>query len=108
MFEDITIPLDVQQQTLLSNWAVKTAMVLDSVKNSESHARYYLKAECETFRTKHLIPDRTRIWIGRYSKSALGANGTDLRIFAPSDSSEIGLGSATTVMALLRRRCQLL
>src|SRR5246127_3833802 len=35
MFEDLTIPLDRQQQTLLSNWAVKTAMVLDSVKNPE-------------------------------------------------------------------------
>jgi hypothetical protein len=97
MFEDLALPLDVQQQTLLSNWAVKTAMVLDSVKNPESNARFYLKAECATFRLKRTIPDRIRIWIGRSSLSALGAYGTDLAIVSPH-SLKLGVGMATTVV----------
>ena len=97
MFEDLTIPLDRQQQTLLSNWAVKTAMVLDSVKNPESNARFYQKPECVTFRQRRIIPDRIRIWIGRSSLSALGAYGTDVAIITP-EGSPLGVGTATTIV----------
>jgi len=97
MFEDLTIPLDRQQQTLLSNWAVKTAMVLDSVKNPESNSRFYGKPECVTFRERRIIPDRIRIWIGRSSLSALGAYGTDVAIIT-SEGSPLGVGTATTIV----------
>jgi hypothetical protein len=97
MFEDLTIPLDRQQQTLLSNWAVKTSMVLDSIKNPESNSRFYRKPECVTFRERRIIPDRTRIWIGRSSLSALGAYGTDVTIFTPQ-GAPLGFGAATTIV----------
>jgi hypothetical protein len=97
MFEDLTIPLDAQQQTLLSNWAVKTAMVLDSIKNLNTNPQFYLKSDCVLFRQKRIIPDRVRIWIGRCSLSSLGAFGTDVAIVAP-DQSRIGIGTATTIV----------
>jgi hypothetical protein len=97
MFEDLTIPLDRQQQTLLSNWAVKTAMVLDSIKNPQSNSRFYRKPECVTFRERRIIPDRVRIWIGRSALSALGAYGTDVTIVTPQ-GSPLGVGTATTIV----------
>lgn len=97
MFDDLTIPLDRQQQTLLSNWAVKTAMVLDSMKNPQSNPRFYLKSDCVIFRERRIIPDRVRIWIGQYSMSALGAYGTDVAVVFP-DQSKVGIGTATTIV----------
>jgi hypothetical protein len=97
MFEDLTIPLDCQQQTLLSNWAVKTAMVLDSMKNTESNPRFYLKFDYVTFRERRIIPNRVCVWIGRYSVSGLGAYGTDVAIAFP-DQAKIGIGTATTIV----------
>ena len=98
MLEDLTIPLDREQQTVLSNWAVKTAMVLDSIKNPESNMRFYQKLQCVTFRERRVIPDRIRVWIGRSSLSALGAYGTDIIVITP-EGSPLGLGTATTVVA---------
>ncbi|SRR6266446_3354855 len=97
MFEDLTIPLDHQQQTVLSNWAVKTAMVLDSIKNTETNPHFYLKPETIIFRKQRIIPDRIRIWIGRCSLSSLGAFGTDLAVVGP-DQSRIGIATATTIV----------
>lgn len=97
MFQDLTIPLDRQQQTLLSNWAVKTAMVLDSMKNPDTNPRFYLKPDCVKFRRERIVPARVRIWIGRCSLSALGAYGTDVAIIFPDDS-KIGIGTATTIV----------
>lgn len=97
MLEDLTIPLDRQQQNMLSNWAVKTAMVFDSVKNPESNPRFYQKSECVAFRERRVIPDHVRIWIGRSSLSALGAYGTDVTILTPQ-SSPLGAGTATTIV----------
>jgi|SRR5208282_297739 len=97
MLQDLSTPLDVQQQTSLSTWAVKTAMVLDSVKDMQSNPMFYEKAECINMRLNHSIPDRTRIWIGRYSLSGLGAYGTDLGIVVP-DGTKIATGFATTIV----------
>jgi hypothetical protein len=97
MFEDLTIPLDRQQQTLLSNWAVKTAMVLDSIKNPDANPRFYEKPDCVIFRQRRIIPDRVRIWIGQYSRSSLGAYGTDVTIMSPA-GSKIGIGTAATIV----------
>jgi hypothetical protein len=46
MFADISIPLDVAQQTAVAAWAVKTAMVVDSVRGRVATNRFYRKEEC--------------------------------------------------------------
>ena len=98
LLQDIATPLDAEQQTSLSAWAVKTAMVLDSVKDQTTNPLFYEKAECVNMRASRVIPDRTRVWIGRCSISGLGAYGTDLGIVAP-DSRRVGMGMATTIVA---------
>ena len=96
--EDLTFQLDRQWQTLLSNWAVKTAMVLDSVKAPEVNAPYYSRPECMAFRQRRIVPKLTRVWVGRYSAGGLGAYGTDVAIGAREDLKRVGSGSATTVI----------
>jgi hypothetical protein len=83
MFNDIAIPLDVHQQTTVAAWAVKTAMVIDSVQGRDPANRFYRKSECEAMRSNHTIPDRTRIWIGRSVLSSLSAIGTHIGMFTP-------------------------
>jgi hypothetical protein len=96
MFENLTIPLDRQQQTLLSNWTVKTAMVLDSIKNLDTNPRFYTHDDCTAFRQRRIIPGRVRVWLGQYSGSSLGAYGTDVAIIFPAE--KIGIGTAATII----------
>ena len=97
LLRDIAAPLNFEQQTFLAAWAVKTAMVLDSVKNLESNPLFYEKTECIQMRLDHTIPARTRIWIGRSSLSSLGAYGTDVAIVSP-ELRKLGMGMATTIV----------
>ena len=94
LMQDISAPLDTSQQSLLSAWAVKTAMVLDST-NPRERQSFYEKAECEKLRLSSTIPDRTRVWIGRSSLNGLHADGTDVGIVTP-DGTMIAKGNATT------------
>lgn len=96
--EDLTFQLDRQWQTLLSNWTLKTAMVMDSIKNPEANTRYYQRADCLAFRQRRTIPELTRIWIGRSSLAGLGAYGTDVTIVSPDSTKRIGNGTATTII----------
>lgn len=96
LMQDVAAPLDPSQQSLLSRWALKTAMVLDST-NTRARSLFYQRSECENLRLNSTIPDRTRVWIGRSSLNSLHADGTDVVIQAP-DGTKIGLGNATTLI----------
>lgn len=61
LMQDLAAPLDPAQQTLLSTWAVKTAMVLDST-NTRNRKLFYERTECENLRLTSTIPDRTTVW----------------------------------------------
>lgn len=94
LMQDIAAPLDSAQQALVSRWALKTAMVLDST-NTRTRNQFYDRTECESLRTNSSIPDRTRVWIGRSSLDGLHADGTDARIQRP-DGTKIGVLNAAT------------
>jgi hypothetical protein len=96
LMQDIATPLDVLQQSALAAWAIKTAMVLDSVKGRKKPL-FYHRSECVALRQNRKIPERSRIWIGRSSVSGLGAYGTDLAIYPP-DTPKLLIGCATTVI----------
>jgi hypothetical protein len=96
LMQDIPAPLDASQQSLLAVWAIKTAMVLDSVKGRKK-SLFYQRSECVAMREHHKVPERTRIWIGRSSVGGLGAYGTDLAIILP-DMLKVGVGCATTII----------
>lgn len=97
-FQDISTPLDEMQQQSVSVWTVKTAMVFDSIKGRESGKRFYRRADCVNMRISRTVPDRTRIWLGRYSVSSLGVFGTDLQIVSPIDGSHLATGIAVTII----------
>lgn len=96
LMQDIAAPLDPSQQSLLSTWALKTAMVLDST-NTRARSVFYERSECEKLRLSSTIPDRTRVWIGRSTLNGLHADGTDVAIQTP-DGTKIAIGNATTLI----------
>lgn len=96
LMQDVAAPLDPSQQTLLSRWALKTAMVLNST-NTRKRSSFYDRAECENLRSSAAIPDRARVWIGRCSLDCLHADGTDVAIIGP-DRQRIAIGNAATVI----------
>ena len=96
LMQDISAPLDASQQASLAAWALKTAMVLDSVSRRGRNF-FYERSECEMFRVSSTIPERTNIWIGRSSVNSLGAFGTDFWIFVP-DKTKVARGCATTII----------
>ena len=97
MFDDEAIILDRSQQELVAAWGSKTAMVLDSTRPRADENRGYQKAECVAMREHLIIPDRTRIWIGRLDSSHLNATGTDFSIVDKAD--RIGTGIGGTIVA---------
>jgi hypothetical protein len=97
LLHDISAPLDAAQQSLLSAWTMKTAMVFDSV-NRRTRTSFYERDECKNLRLTRSIPDRVHIWMGRSSISTgLAAIGTDLSIVM-SDGLQVGMGCATTLV----------
>lgn len=89
--------IDIGRQRLLTEWAVKTAMVSDSVNNRQVGDKFYTKNECVAMRVSRAIPQRTRIWIGGLTESHLGAIGTDFTLLNGS-LSRIGRGIANTIV----------
>lgn len=83
LMKDFAMPLDSSQQTLLSVWAVKTAMVLDFV-NAKGRGRFYTRGECEGLRLSRTIPTQTYVWIGAYSRKGFSADGTILSLDFPN------------------------
>jgi hypothetical protein len=96
LVQDISTPLDDSQQSLLTAWALKTAMVTDST-NKTTRNLFYEKSEREKLRANYTIPERTKVWIGRASRSSLAAIGTDVWIdLAPTP--KVAKSSVTTIV----------
>jgi len=81
LLNDLSLPLDTSQQTSLARWTLKTAMVLDAVTKERN--RFYTRTECENLHLNSVIPDRTTIWVGRYYRSHLSLDGTEVWIDLP-------------------------
>jgi hypothetical protein len=83
MLNDIAITLDRQQQTSVSQWVIKTAMMLDSTRPKAGSPRFYQKNQCVLLRENLTIPANTGIWIGRIETKHLLGLGTDYRTLRP-------------------------
>ncbi len=83
MFQDLHIPLDRQQQESVSVWALKTAMILDSVQGRKAASRFYRSDECKNLRIHRAIPSRTLVVIARVSASLLIAKGYKFDRYPP-------------------------
>jgi hypothetical protein len=69
LVNDISMTLDAGQQRLLALWAVKTAMVIEGVKQAKNH--FYSAAQRSVFRTTLVPPEDTTVWLGRCVQSNL-------------------------------------
>jgi hypothetical protein len=98
MMQNQPTVIDPGRQRLLTEWAVKTAMVLESIKPRLGNEKFYTEAERVNMRLTRQIPERTRIWIGALTEAHLGSFGTDLAIFGNNGSTRIGTGIASTIV----------
>ena len=104
LVQDLTVPLDVSQQELISVWAVKTIMVLESA--DASRTLFYTQTERDNMRINEKalgpaltsVPGLTSIWIGRYFGNSLHAGGTDFKIDPSHVIPEGGNGSVGTII----------
>ena len=92
------MPLDGAQQRLVSAWALKTAMISDSMKGRNAPNQFYRRDERLDLRISQSIPARTLAWVGRIEGMHLGDFGTDIALFDPQ-RQRIGKGSVATIVA---------
>jgi hypothetical protein len=99
MFQDVALQLDRDQQTLVSRWVAKTAMMFDSARPKQGGIRYYIGAESSAFRATFAIPPRTRIWLGRLDTKHLHAGGTDFLYKTQNTDLPMVLQTIFTIVA---------
>lgn len=62
---DLSIRLDEKQQEIISRWAFKTSMVMESMARTQE-GPFYSDEECRQLRVGSSLPFRSLIWLGRY------------------------------------------
>lgn len=97
MLQNIPLTIDPGGMKILTQWAVKTAMVQDSIKPRIGNENFYTREERVAMREKLQIPARTRVWIGALDEFHLGSHGTDFTILANGGNTRIGTGCANTI-----------
>ena len=100
MLEDKPTSLDVPQQLTIAAWALKTAMVLDAAVRAQDGKvlNYYSPIERHNLRRSSTIPSRTRVWLGRFAGSGLGAWTSRLMGSYPNEPSQYPLHATTILM----------
>lgn len=78
LLQDLSTPLDQDQQRDLALWAMKTAMVVDSMATHRDYC--YQSKQRKALRDAAEIPKHTTIWLARFEGSGLFAGGTDVSI----------------------------
>jgi len=84
LLEDIELPLDLDQQKFLAEWALKMAMVNDAY---EKHDRFFTDAERHAFKNDNrAIPNGTGIWAARFDGRTLSSLGSEFKLGVPNNS----------------------
>ena len=96
MIEDLSLPLDRQNQQNLAEWAVKGAMINDAV---DPHPRFFTDAECHAFKQKRTIPEKTLVFAARFTGRSLDSNGVDFSLIDPQSRDLLVRGHVYNVMA---------
>lgn len=95
LVNDISMRLDEEQQRLLAQWATKTAMVIEGVKQAKNH--FYSAEERSAFRTTLVPPMETAVWLGRCDQSNnLHGEARKLHVSSPTATNPLEDGCATT------------
>jgi len=95
LVNDIAMGLDEEQQRLLARWAVKTAMVIEGVKQAKNS--FYSPEQRSTFRQTLFPPLQTAVWVGRCAQSNnLHGEARKLHVSNPTATNPLDDGCATT------------
>lgn len=95
LINDIAMDLDAEQQQGLGGWALKTAMVIEGVKQSKNG--FYTPDERSAFRQALIPPVETAVWVGRCAQSNnLHGEARKLHVSNPTASNPLEDGCATT------------
>jgi len=95
LINDIAMELDAEQQRGLALWAVKTAMVIEGVKQAKNG--FYTQEERVAFRQTLIPPVETAVWVGRCAQSNnLHGEARKLHVSNPTASNPLEDGCATT------------
>jgi hypothetical protein len=97
MIEDLSFPLDRQNQQNLAEWAVKGAMVNDTV-DAHRRLRFFKEAECHEFRQTRRIPDGTTVFVAQYNGRSLDSHGVDFTLIEPEANTLLVRGHVYNVM----------
>lgn len=95
LINDIAMELDAEQQRGLALWAVKTAMVIEGVKQAKNG--FYTPQERSAFRQTLVPPMQTAVWLGRCAQSNnLHGEARKLHVSNPTATNPLEDGCATT------------
>jgi len=95
LINDIAIEVDAEQQLALALWTVKTAMVIEGVKQAKNG--FYTPEDRGTFRQNLIPPSQTAVWVGRCNESNnLHAEARKLHVSNPTATNPLEDGCATT------------
>lgn len=100
MLQNTPFTIDLGGMKILTEWAVKTAMVQDSIHTRIGNEIYYTREERVAMRERLEIPARTRVRVGSLDGFHLGSHGTDFTIEATTTDRgkvRIGTGCANTI-----------
>lgn len=92
--DDFYLPLDKDYQKGLAEWAVKTAMVCDTVQLGP---RFFTETECHAFKRDRTMPQTTEVVAGRFTGRSRDAGGNDFVLLTP-DKKLVMRGHAFTMM----------
>jgi hypothetical protein len=95
MIEDLSFPLDRQNQQNLTEWAIKCAMCNDTV---DAHPRFFTDEQCHAFKQKRTIPNRTNAFVARFTGRSLDSNGVDFKLIDPTSQELLARGHVYTIM----------
>jgi hypothetical protein len=76
MINDNPCGLTKSDQQKLSRWAMLKAMVVDSI--NPARQLFYTQSERTKLKDHSMLPSRTLVWLGRLSRKAYHAGGTDV------------------------------
>jgi hypothetical protein len=95
LLNDVSFSLDSSQQSDLTLWSVKTAMVFEATDRTRRW--FYSDVNRKLLCNSREIPHRTRVWIGRYAQSnILCSEARKLYERTPRDANPFAGGHVVT------------
>jgi len=94
--QDISIILEPKYQTLIAEWALKIAILLEATKPKD-FPKFFDANDRKAFRLKRTFPNSVHIWAGRYADSGLFGGAADFGYFI-RETGASGTGSVSTMV----------